>query len=619
MTDYSNKFSASELDTLKQHFNAFDLDGSGAISESELKTVLKRVVGEQRSDADIREMIASVDSNQDGEVQFSEFLRMAYDLKQGGAQIRSGSFQDAYKKVAHAIKIEGAAGSQHSYTEEEKRAFVEHINHLLSDDPHVGKRLPINPDGMQLFEEVKDGVLLCKLINATVPGTIDERVLNLKEKKNAWEVNENHTLCIQSCLGIGCKVVNIGPDDLKEGKVHLVLGLTWQIIKVGLLQDINLKAHPELILLLKPGEQLEDLLKLPAESILIRWVNYHMEKQGCPRRIGNFGPDIKDSVVYTELLNAIEPAKCGKGALNESDLTKRADKMLEEASKMDCRKFVTPRDVVSGNQKLNLAFAANIFNTNSGLKISKEEEKKYAEMMEFDQEGTREQRAFQLWIQSLGLEVTNLFEDVRDGVLLLKIMEKIVPGTISWKSVNMPTAEKPLNKFKKVENANYCVLCAKNMKLNTTTLGGTDIVDGNKKMILGLVWQLMRASLVGMLKEIGGGKEVTDADLIKWANETIVAAGKTSSIKSLKDAAISTGVFFCDLCYAVAPGSVDMSLVTRGESDEEREMNAKYAVSVARKLDATLFLSWEDIVEAHAKLCFTFVASLKLLQMRRTK
>ena len=32
---------------------------------------------------------------------------------------------------------------------------------------------------------------------------------------------------INSCKGIGCKVVNIGPDDIAEGKPHLVLGLIW--------------------------------------------------------------------------------------------------------------------------------------------------------------------------------------------------------------------------------------------------------------------------------------------------------------------------------------------------------------------------------------------------------
>lgn len=70
------------------------------------------------------------------------------------------------------------------------------------------------------------------MINVAVKGTIDERVLNVKEKLNAWEKNENQTLCINSAKAIGCSVVNIGAGDLVEAKPHLVLGLISQIVKV---------------------------------------------------------------------------------------------------------------------------------------------------------------------------------------------------------------------------------------------------------------------------------------------------------------------------------------------------------------------------------------------------
>lgn len=36
--------------------------------------------------------------------------------------------------------------------------------------------------------------------------------------------------------------------------------------------------------------------------------------------------------------------------------------MLQESDKIGCRQFVSARDVVSGNPKLNLAFVANLFN-----------------------------------------------------------------------------------------------------------------------------------------------------------------------------------------------------------------------------------------------------------------
>lgn len=36
-----------------------------------------------------------------------------------------------------------------------------------------------------------------------------------------------------------------------------------------------------------------DLMKLSPENILLRWVNYHLERAGVPRRISNFTSDIK--------------------------------------------------------------------------------------------------------------------------------------------------------------------------------------------------------------------------------------------------------------------------------------------------------------------------------------
>jgi plastin-1 len=54
-----------------------------------------------------------------------------------------------------------------------------------------------------------------------VPGTIDERAINTKRLLNLWEKNENHTLCLNSARAIGCTVVNIGTQDLAEGRVGL--------------------------------------------------------------------------------------------------------------------------------------------------------------------------------------------------------------------------------------------------------------------------------------------------------------------------------------------------------------------------------------------------------------
>jgi plastin-1 len=72
-----------------------------------------------------------------------------------------------------------------------------------------------------------------------------------------------------------------------------------------------------------------------------------------------------------------------------------------------------------------------------------------------------------------------------------------------------------------------------------------------------------------------GGREVTDSDIVKWANDTVKKAGKSSSMKSFKDPAIKNAVFFLDLLDSLKPGYVDYSLVNNGNTDDECRLNGQ--------------------------------------------
>lgn len=48
----------------------------------------------------------------------------------------------------------------HNLNQAEKSSYVAHINTYLADDPFLKKYLPMDPGGNDLFELVKDGVLL---------------------------------------------------------------------------------------------------------------------------------------------------------------------------------------------------------------------------------------------------------------------------------------------------------------------------------------------------------------------------------------------------------------------------------------------------------------------------
>ena len=143
-----------------------------------------------------------------------------------------------------------------------------------------------------------------------------------------------------------------------------------------------------------------------------------------------------------------------------ADKTARAALMLQEAAKIDCNKLITPAQVAAGNPRLNLAFTANIFNTMPGLEELVEEEiaKVEVEMQEVeaeDETDSREERAFRMWFNSLNIdrEVNNLFDEVRDGMILLQAQDKIQPGIVDWPK----TYPLPKEKLHKLTNCNFAV------------------------------------------------------------------------------------------------------------------------------------------------------------------
>lgn len=534
-------------------------------------------------------------------------------LTQLVARLRRGSNAQAGVVSKGKVTVRGSNASvQHTINEDERSEFTRHINMALDGDHHIGNRLPIPTDTFQLFDECRDGLVLCKLINSAVSDTIDERVLNVGKNgksPNAFQMTENNNIVIQSAKAIGCSVVNIGPQDLTDGREHLILGLIWQIVRRGLLSKIDLKNHPELYRLLEEDETLEELLKLPPDQILLRWFNYHLKMAKWPRRVGNFSKDVSDGENYAVLLSQIKPEVCDRQPLQEQDLFTRAEMVLQRADAIGCRKYLTPGSMLAGNPKLNLAFVAHLFNTWPSLEPVDDAP---IEVEEFDAEGEREARVFTLWLNSLDVQpgVYNLFEDVKDGNALLQAFDKVLPGSVMWKRVSRPRDGVELSRFKMVENTNYVIELAKQNNMRIVGIQGADITDGSKTLTLGLVWQIMRANISKTLAGLSkSGQEVSDVEMLKWANDRVQRAGKPT-IRSFRDPSLSSAKFLLDLLETLRPGIVDASLVTEGRTEEESRLNAKLAISIARKLGALIFLVPEDVVELRQRLILTFIGSL---------
>ncbi|KVI02268.1 Calponin homology domain-containing protein [Cynara cardunculus var. scolymus] len=242
---------------------------------------------------------------------------------------------------------------------------------------------------------------------------------------------------------------------------------------------------------------------------------------------------------------------------------------------MDCKRYLTPKDITEGSANLNLAFVAQIFHQRNGLSTDSKKIS-FAELMTDDEQMSREERCFRLWINSLGISsyVNNLFEDVRNGWVLLEVLDKVSPGSVNWKHATKPPIKMP---FRKLENCN----------------------------------QNLRSS--------SQGKEIADADILKWANKKVKNTGRTSQMDSFKDKQLSSGIFFLQLLSAVEPRVVNWNLVTKGESDDEKKLNATYIISVARKLGCSIFLLPEDIMEVNQKMILMLTAAIMYWSLQQSR
>lgn len=70
---------------------------------------------------------------------------------------------------------------------------------------------------------------------------------------------------------------------------------------------------------------------------------------------------LQDGMAYAHLLNVLAPELNTANAMETKDPNERANLILEQADKMDCKRYVTPDDIVEGSTNLNIAFVAEIF------------------------------------------------------------------------------------------------------------------------------------------------------------------------------------------------------------------------------------------------------------------
>ncbi|KAK5134892.1 hypothetical protein LTR08_005982 [Meristemomyces frigidus] len=95
------------------------------------------------------------------------------------------------------------------------------------------------------------------------------------------------------------------------------------------------------------------------------------------------------------------------------------------------------------------------------------------------------------------IQITDLVTDLSDGVILIHLLE-----ILSQESLGRYAA-RPKLRVQRFENVNIALDFIKSRRIQLTNIGAEDIVDGNRKIILGLIWTLILRFTISDINDQG--------------------------------------------------------------------------------------------------------------------
>ena len=139
-----DELTPEQKNELKEAFSLFDKDGDGTITIDELSIVMKSI-GQSSSREAVKEMIGDIDDDDDGEVNFEEFMKlMATKMKEG----------ETDEELIEAFKTFDLNGTNY-ITEEELSVILEKYGEKLPREEVHKMFLEADKtgDGTLTFEE----------------------------------------------------------------------------------------------------------------------------------------------------------------------------------------------------------------------------------------------------------------------------------------------------------------------------------------------------------------------------------------------------------------------------------------------------------------------------------
>uniref|UniRef100_A0A4D5RA68 F-actin cross-linking protein n=1 Tax=Scolopendra viridis TaxID=118503 RepID=A0A4D5RA68_SCOVI len=197
----------------------------------------------------------------------------------------------------------------------------------------------------------------------------------------------------------------------------------------------------------------------------------------------------------------------------------------------------------------------------------------------------QQRKTFTAWCNShlrkAGTQIENIEEDFRNGLKLMLLLEVISGETL-------PKPDRGKMRFHKIANVNKALdfIASKGVKL--VSIGAEEIVDGNVKMTLGMIWTII---LRFAIQDISVEEMTAKEGLLLWCQRK-TAPYKNVNVQNFH-LSFKDGLAFCALIHRHRPDLIDYSRLSKDNPLE----NLNTAFDVAEKyLDIPRMLDPEDLI-----------------------
>ena len=225
------------------------------------------------------------------------------------------------------------------------------------------------------------------------------------------------------------------------------------------------------------------------ESKMLRWINLHLEAHAAefdrpeavatarefPSAVTDLGASLADGRALAVVLHRIAPAgSCDLRWLSplleladaEGGTEARAVALLEVAGRLNVAFELAPADVAAGRWRLMYCFVASLMTCFWAARGGGGT----ADEAAADDAEAREELALRSWMASLGLsrQLGSVAEDCRDGVLLLKMCERLRPGCVQWSKVRTRNP----SVYARAETCNYALEVVRSLGMTAVGISG---------------------------------------------------------------------------------------------------------------------------------------------------